>query len=367
MPDGRDARFRLLSEARWPLCLLVGLAMLAGRALAQDAVTFHADLTFYGDNTEFSNPFRDGDTLLGNWGRLSVDVQLNSRVRVRGGLSGNWRYGDIRRVGQLSPILAVVIGDARQRFVFGTLETVRRDDGSGPDLAGPHGLLPPLQVETLAFTRPFEAGLQWLVDVPRVKQSAWIHWQRLNTPRQRERFDAGVSGRLALARGFGVPYAWHVVHRGGQRFAAGPVTDSHAGGAGASWIGAVGALDQLVIETVGVASDYVPDREDPDSSLAGRGLFTRVAAREGPWRAHAIAWRAQDFVKEEGDPNYQALRQDGTRFRNIRDYAEAGLTRVFRPAPAVEFEASARLHRVEHDWAYSYRLFARVPLAWRVK
>jgi hypothetical protein len=360
MPNPRRPPTRTFHAFAWLACLAAPVA-------AQESLTVRADLAFYGDNTEFSNPFRDGDTLLGNWGRVFVDLELNARVRVLGGVFGNWRDGDIRRVGQLRPILSLVVGDTRQRFVFGTLETVRRAEGSGPDLSGPHGLLPPLQVETLAFTRPFEAGLQWLVAVPRIHQDAWIHWQRLNTPRERERFDAGVSGRLALGRGFDVPYAWHVVHHGGQRYAAGPVADSQAGGAGLGWSGRAGALDRLAFEAIGLASDFVPDREAPATALAGRGVFARAALREGPWRAHVIAWRARDFVKEEGDPNYQSIRQDGTRFRNVRDYAEAGLTRVFRPATPVEFETSVRVHRVEREWGYSYRLLARVPLAWRVK
>ncbi len=365
--DDRIARPPRGRRARLGAWMLVASALSAVPLYGQDAVTLRADFTFYGDNTEFSNPFREGDTLLGNWSRVYADVRLNERVLLRGGVFGNWRYGDIRRVGQLRPVLALVIGNERQRFVFGTLDTVRRREGAGPDLTGPHGLLPPLQVETLAFTRPFEAGLQWVVDGPRLVQDAWIHWQRLNTPRQRERFDAGVSGRLGLGRGFGIPYTWHVVHRGGQRYAAGPVTDSHAGGVGVSWTGGVKGLDRLTLDTLVLGSSDVPDRADRSATVEGRGWFTRAAVREGPWRAHAIAWRSRDFVKEEGDPNYQAVRRDGTRFRNVRDYAEAGLTRIFRPAPEVEFETSARVHVVERQWAYSYRLLARVDLAWRVK
>ena len=55
-------------------------------------------------------------------------------------------------------------------FTMGTLDTVPRDGRPAPDLTGPHGLLPPLQVETLAFTRPYEAGLQWQVGSRRLEQ-----------------------------------------------------------------------------------------------------------------------------------------------------------------------------------------------------
>ena len=43
-----------------------------------------------------------------------------------------------------------------------TLDTAgATSSGIGPDRTSLHGLLPPLQVETLAFLRPYEAGVQW--------------------------------------------------------------------------------------------------------------------------------------------------------------------------------------------------------------
>jgi hypothetical protein len=55
-------------------------------------------------------------------------------------------------------------------------------------------------------------------------------------------------------------------------------------------------------------------------------------------------------------------RRDGTKFRKVRDYGELGLTRHFRPAPTVQFDAAVRLHRVESHYEYSYRLVGRVFL-----
>src|SRR3546814_10193596 len=70
---------------------------------------------------------------------------------------------------------ALVTGVQTCALPICTLETMRRVDGAGPDRTGPHGLLPPVQRETLAFERPWEAGLQWTVDSARVKQEAWVH------------------------------------------------------------------------------------------------------------------------------------------------------------------------------------------------
>jgi hypothetical protein len=333
-------------------------------AAAQPAVTLAIDVLFYGDNTEFSNPFRDGDTLLGNWGRVAAAVAVNDRVTIEAGLCGNWRYGDFARVGQLRPVLSLTLTGAHARFVFGTLGTVERTEGPGPDLAGPHGLLPAIQVETLSFTRPHEAGLQWKIAAPRLAHDVWINWQRLNSPRARERFDTGAAGRVALGGPIWLRYDWHLVHQGGQRFSAGPVTDSYAGAIGAAIKGRVGGVDEMTAEVAAVASRDVPNRADREHALTGRGVFARLAVRDGPWRGHAILWRSRDFVKDEGDPNYQALRQDGTIVGSIRDYAEAGLTRAFKPAPGIDVEASARLHRVEQRLAYSYRVLAHAALAW---
>ena len=106
--------------------------------------------------------------------------------------------------------------------------------GSGPDQLGPHGLLPPLQRTSLAFSRPDEAGLQLTFDTDRFEQDAWINWQRLNTAENRELFDTGVQGRLGFDLGLPVwlSYQFHLVHQGGQLFNSGPVATAGPAGRG---------------------------------------------------------------------------------------------------------------------------------------
>jgi hypothetical protein len=159
------------------LVVVAGCTLLAIPAMAGQTpdLSFDATLTFYGDNTEFSNPFREGQTLIGTWARASLDVRTSDTLLLRAGIFGNQRFGSEESFDEVRPVLALEIGGARSRLNLGTLDTVRRVAGAGPDRTGPHDLLPPLQIETLAFERPWEAGMQWLLDTPRITQDTWLH------------------------------------------------------------------------------------------------------------------------------------------------------------------------------------------------
>jgi hypothetical protein len=340
------------------------LAVAAGAA-AQERVTLGADVLFYGDNTEFHGPFREGDTLFGAAGRLAGRIELNPRVTVTLGLFGNHRFGG-DGFDRLTPIASLALTRGRSTLVFGTLPGPALP-AAGPDEAGPHGLLPPIQRDNLFLERPYEAGLQWTRRAPRARHEAWLHWQRLNTARHRERFDAGVSGRATIGGPVALGFQAHVVHEGGQRFASGPVADSAAYALGAIVERRMGAFDRAAIEAWAALARHVPDRETPERSTTGKGMFLRATAERAGWRGHLIVWRGCQYVKDEGDPNYQSVRLDGSRVAPTRDYTEAGLTRRFRPAPEVALELSARGHRIEGRYNYSFRLLGRTTLAWRLK
>lgn len=339
----------------WTLCV----SLLASPAAAQDfPLDLEASATFYGDNTEFSNPFRTGETLAGAFASIFVEGRVSGRLALRGGVFAHQRLGSSDAFDEVRPVLALVIGPPSSRLVLGTLETLRRHDGAGPDRTGPHGLLPPVQRETLAFDRPWEAGLQWLVDTPRVRHDAWLHWQRRAAPGRRERFDAGLNSRVRLRPALALRGEIHLVHQGGQVRSSDPVADSVAAGLGIETAAAVGALDRLSLEALAIVSRHVPDRAAPERAPTGLGTFLRIAAEERGWRLHALLWRADDFVKAEGDPLYHSVERDGRRYRGLRDYAEAGVTRTFPLAAGSWLEASARWHRVERDYEYSFRVLA---------
>jgi hypothetical protein len=339
--------------------LVVAAWVLSSPSAAAQTYAAGSDLYFFGDNTEFDNPFRTGDTTLGVSGRVFLDVALNQVVTVRLGAFGLGRFGAGEAFEHREPVVALHVSRGVSRFVFGSLDTVAtRLDVAGPDEETPHGLLPPLQEETLSFTRGQEMGLQWLVSARRVTHDAWINWQRLNSETHRERFDAGYRGHAAIGHQWRVHAQWHVVHEGGQRFNSGPVSDSQAGAVGLEWRE---RSSRFSVDAHLVGTRDVPDREAQDAE-GGLGVFSRGTLSVGAWRSHLVVWRGRHTLKAEGDANYLALRRDGSIFRRVRDYGEWGLTRHFRPAPDVHIFAAFRIHRVESHYEYSYRIVGRVRL-----
>ena len=128
----------------------------------------------------------------------------------------------------------------------------------------------------------------------------------------------------------------------------------------------MGSLERAALEVTGSGRGSCPIAA-PSTSRDGAAFFGRASAERDGWRGHLIVWRGRDFIKDEGDPNYLSVRRDGTRYRGTRDYAEAGVTRTFRPAPGVLVEASGRLHRIERNYEYSFRIVARASISMKVK
>ncbi len=354
----------VLRMARLVSVVVIVAVVHVGPVAAQDRISFVVDMTFYGDNTEFFNPWREGETLLGAETRLFLDIDLNEHVTVRGGLFGDHRFGDDTNFENVRPVLALHVKNDVTRFIIGSIESGTRQVGLGPDRLGPHGLLPPLQRTSLALSRPDEAGLQLTFDTGRFEQDTWINWQQLNTEENRERFDTGVRGQLAVDLGLPawLSYQFHLVHEGGQLFASGPVGDSWAGGPGLVVELPAGVFDRQTAEVHGLVSRDVPDRTERDDADTGLGLFVRYAAEKAGWRAHAIAWRARDFVKAEGDENYGSRRADD-RLTSLRHYFETGLTRTYYPAQEVGLEFSARVHRIDTYHDYSFRILGKVDFS----
>jgi hypothetical protein len=339
----------------------------AAGVAAQEKVTLGSDVLLYGDNTEFRNPFREGETILGAAARVFVDVGIGPRATLTFGGLGNERFGSARAFDLARPVLALTISGRRSTFVFGTYPAAGASTPIGPDRDGAHRLLPALQRETLAYERPYEAGLLWNFDGARLHEAVWIDWQRVITAEHRERFDGGFNGSWSAGTHVSLPLQLHVVHQGGQQETIGPVTDSYAGALGLDVHGRLTAIDRASIELFGLASRYVPDRASPSRTREGSAVFVRGAFERGPWRAHVIVWRGRDFVKDEGDSNYSSLRHDGRYYGGTRDYAEAGLARRFTLAPDAVLEISGRVHRTERFYEYSYRVFAIASPRWRIK
>ena len=342
---------------------IAGCLLLARGAAAQDVdYSLDATVTFYGDNTEFFNPFRDGETTIGTHVFLVGEARTSARLVIRAGAFGNQRFGSRAAFEDVRPVFTLAVGGTRSRLLLGTIQTGRRAQGMGPDRGGPHALPPPLQMETLAFTRPWEAGVQWLFDTPQVKHESWVHWQRVANSDQRERIDAGAVSRFKVHRAITIGGDFFIVHEGGQLTGNGHVGDSMAGSIGGEVGGRAGALEKLSLEAFIIGSRFDPNRADDAQMRAGLATFLRVAAERDRWRAHAILFRGDDFLAAEGDANYLSVRMDGSYYRNLRDYGEVGFTRVFPLAAESWLEASVRGHRVEHHYDYSFRILAVAKL-----
>lgn len=336
-------------------------------ASAQDGVAIGANVRFYGDNTEFRNPFREGETIFGAAARVTVAATLGDRAVLTLGAFGNQRFGSGDAFELVRPVISLTIRGDRSTLVLGTLPPAADTAVQGPDLGGPHGLLPPLQRETLAFDRSYEAGLKWRLAGERLRHNLWINWQRLNTPAHRERFDAGANGDVRLAPALSLPFQLLVVHEGGQLFNAGPVADSLAAAAGFAVRGRPPRFDAAALEVFALASRFVPDRRRGEDDLDGAGFLARASAERSGWRGHLLFWRGKHFITDEGDRNYLSIRRNGRRYGGTRDYAEAGLTRIFRPDSRVALHASARIHRTERHYEYSYRILGVVDAWWKVR
>ena len=96
--------------------ILAGCMLLARIATAQD-VDYSLDATaaFYGDNTEFFNPFRDGETIIGAHGFVVGEARTSDRLAIRAGVFGNQRFGTREAFEQWRPVISLVIGGAARR------------------------------------------------------------------------------------------------------------------------------------------------------------------------------------------------------------------------------------------------------------
>lgn len=326
----------------------------------------------YGDNTEFlADPYREGATLLGGQLRLNARFRVSDCARFFLGLETNSFAGDDKAFRKIWPVISLEVDGPAGTLVMGTLRSGQlgreASEGLWPDESGPHGLAPPLQLDTLSMSRPYEAGLQWLGAGARWKNDVWVAWQQLNTPAHRERLDTGTNVRFTLAgttRRLVALGQSHIVHEGGQLYSVGAVGDSIAGGPGIAFetdfMGG-GARAQVLQ----LFSKHNPDRADhlrPDR-INGSGSLMELNYERKDWRAAYLNWhRGRNFIKWEGDPNYGALASDGT-IHSSRSYDEASLSRRFMLTRDAYLVSSVRLYRIDGSWDYSYRIAAALNLS----
>src|SRR5271154_6530102 len=106
-----------------------------------EEIDFKNDLTFYGDNTEFFEPFRLRATTLGQQFKSYLDEPTGDHTGFWAGIFLDHPSAQDTEV-DLKPILSFRFHDNDTIGIFGTLQTVSR-----------HGMIEPLEVTTLELTR----------------------------------------------------------------------------------------------------------------------------------------------------------------------------------------------------------------------
>ena len=150
-----------------------------------------------------------------------MEVELNPKVAISLGGFGDQRFGSAQAFDLARPVIAMTFRGARSSFVFGTLPALALTGPAGPDRGGPHGLLPPLQRETLAFERPTKPGCSG-TSRARPLDSAWLEWQRLNTAGAPRALDGGMNAEIALDAANSAPCKSTSFTKGGNCSRRGP-------------------------------------------------------------------------------------------------------------------------------------------------
>jgi hypothetical protein len=357
-----------MQPPRW-FAIALGAALLFGRAQAARAqqLTWNNGLTFYLDNTEFFNPYRTGETLLGGQILSYVSAVLGPRTEVVAGFHGNHQSGDSRFLSPFKPILGFRYRTEHSLGVIGTLVTEDR-----------HGYLEPLEGTLLDITRPVEYGVQWREQHTSGGGELFLNWQHLNTSTSREVFDYGL---LLHAD----PLAWlrlevqgHGLHHGGQLYTAGqPVVNNQVLALGGQVSGRLPLLGASSFRAFELLS-----HGDIDSLPAGRpnhghGTYLRAGFRPGNWlEVFAIQWWGRDFVSNEGDANYNSQGSNPAFYHSYRKYQEIGFARLTPIEAGLTLDTEFRFHRIDDrrsiaigtsPWEYSYRVMVRAPFSMRLQ
>ena len=341
---------------RWRAGVLVAATLLVFSSSLAQHLEWKSDFTFYGDNTEFFNPYRKGETLLGASVRTALVFPLGPRAEALAGVFGDFRSCNEESAEAVEPVLSFRWRTATSTAVMGTLITENR-----------HGYLEPLQSTTLEITRQVEQGLQWIERRQRWQGEAYVNWQHLNTPDSREIFDYGLVVQAQPRAWLTVGGQLHGLHHGGQLYAVGAVSNNTV------WAAGVRVHQRLSERLTASAAGYHlassgkvdPFTEGP--TITGQGTYLRAeAALDRVGEAFVIVWRGRDFISHEGDHHYGSIGSDGTFRSSDRRYEELGLVHWRRVADRVDVSFEARLHRVDGAFDYSYRILVRSPFAMRL-
>lgn len=332
-----------------PRALLGAAALVLSATSSAQEILWKSDLNFYGDNTEFTGPYRKGETLLGAYFKTFLEVNTGTKTQFYAGVFGDYRSGGDKFL-DVKPILSFRYHTDTSLGILGALQTVDR-----------HGYLEPLEVTTLDFTRPIEYGVQWIENRPRFHADVYLNWQHLNTSESREIFDYGGVLREEATSFASLEAQVHGLHHGGQLFHVGPVTNNVVWGVGLRLHRDLPLAGASNLAVFSLQSKGKPDPSIDTPTIRGHGTYVRASiAPAGIVEAFFVWWRGTDFVTNEGDHNYGSPGLDGY-YRARRYYQELGLVRRHEIERGIDLDAEVHLQRVDGKIQYSYRLLVRVP------
>jgi len=331
-------------KAGWILgCLWI----VGGLAQAGD-IDLMNQFTFYGDNTEFFEPFRVRETILGQQFKSYLDGAVGDHTFLWGGIFADHRSAQDTAT-EVQPILSFIYRTDESEGVLGTIQPVAR-----------HGLIEPMEVTTLELTRPIEYGLQWIQKDSFLHMDAFLDWQQLLSPADREVFDYGGSAILPLDDLFAFEAQIHGYHIGGAMY-GGLVRNNLAGGIGLKIQIHPRELGKTYLEVYALGSKDTNRPLYPGPTL-GSGLYTKLSfSPDNAWEFFGLSWFGQDYMSEEGDSNYNSLGADGVYYKSSRTYEELGIRRFVQIESGVTFDFELRSHWIEDAWANSFRIVAQVP------
>ena len=344
---------------RWNTPLLAAILFLSAfsRTAAAD-ITWRNFFTLYGDNTEFFEPFRTGETILGQQGQSRMEAALGPHSFLSAGVFADFRSeSTVDPSVDVKPLLSFEYREGGTRLVLGQLETHDR-----------HGFLEPLEVTFLEFTRPVEYGLQWIEDDPAFQCDLFLNWHQLNTPSQPEELDYGGVLKQPLDDRFSLEEQYHGFHMGGQLYYI-TVYNNWVPAAGFRWK-IPGFLGQTRISAFGIMGGHLVGGDTTQSQWGGGVYVKAEASPDDHLNLFGIGWRGRDFYSQEGDANYESFSSpDSTTIDQIHDflrddrtYLEIGAKRDFPLEGGARFEAEFRVHFIDEFAAYSYRAVVYAPL-----
>lgn len=311
--------------------------------------TLRSEFSFYGDNTEFFEPFRLRQTLLGQQFKSYLDLETGERTRLWAGLFADHPSALFNSSVNVLPLLSFVYQQDDFQGVLGTLQPVNR-----------HGLLEPLEVTTLEMTRPIEYGLQWLQKGEFFKSDIFLDWQTLLTPSSRETFDYGGSVRFLCLPFLELDAQAHCYHVGGVTY-AGVVRNNFVGGLGLTLSSNLSVLGKSSLVLFDLGSNDTQRSNYPGPTQGG-GYYAKGSFSPLPgFTIFGIAWVGKDFMSEEGDSNYNSFGYDGVYYLSDRHYEETGIQFEAALENGTTFDVELRSHWIEDSWAHSFRIVAQIP------